>query len=443
MKRRSATGQTGELVTRPWAGRLVKNAVALMISTGGTGVLGIVFWGLATHLATVRAVGRTSAEISAMILLASLAQLSFGTIFERFLPVAGTQTRSFVIRAYVMCVIFALVVASIYAFTGLAHRLLPSSFLWRSLFVLAVALWTIFALQDSVLIGLRASRWVPVENILFAIMKLALLPVLIATLHDQGIFLAYSAPVTLTLIAVNWYLFRKRIPEHEAIRAPTETLPRSRELVLLAGAQYTTLLLGAGATLVVTLIVIQRLGAIANAHYYVPAMISGSLSIFLSSVFKSFVVEAASEPHALRHHTNMAIAAMSVVIVPSVLIGIIFAPTILRVFGASYAAKSTTLLRMLLLSLPLDAVSVFYSAFAWLDRRVWWMTLRALISAVIYFGIIFMLIGHHGIQSIGIASLVSSALQGIFFLPIAIRRYRLTTNFEAPRDGEPETAPAT
>jgi hypothetical protein len=192
--------------------------------------------------------------------------------------------------------------------------------------------------------------------------------------------------------------------------------------------------------MVVTLIVIQRLGAIANAHYYIPAMISYSIYVFLLSVYKSFIVEAASEPHALRHHTNMAIAAMGVVLVPSVLIGVIFAPLILRVFGTTYVTHSTTLLRMLLLSLPMGAVSTFYSAFAWLDRRVWWMALRDFVTAIIYFSIIFIFIGHYGILSIGIATLVSSALQGIFFLPIAIRRYRLTTNYELSRD---DVMPAT
>jgi O-antigen/teichoic acid export membrane protein len=146
------------------------------------------------------------------------------------------------------------------------------------------------------------------------------------------------------------------------------------------------------------------------------------------------VVEAASEPHALRHHTNMAIGAMSAVLLPSVVLGVIFAPLILQVFGSTYATHSTTLLRMLLLSLPMGAVSIFFSAFAWLDRRVWWMALRDLISAGIYFAVLFLLIGHYGILSIGIASLVTSAMQGVFFLPISIRRYRLTTNYESPLD---------
>jgi hypothetical protein len=62
------------------------------------------------------------------------------------------------------------------------------------------------------------------------------------------------------------------------------------------------------------------------------------------------------------------------------------------------------------------------------------------VSAVVFFTVMLSLIGHFGILSIGIASLVSSGLQGIFFLPISIRRYRLTTNTDRPRDDTGTTA---
>jgi O-antigen/teichoic acid export membrane protein len=418
--------------------RLVQNALALMIASGGSGILGVAYWGIAAHLATAVAVGRASAEISAIVLLAGLSQLSFGTIFERFLPVAGIETRRFVLRGYVMCTVFAFILATIYETSGLGHRFLPSAFWWRSFFVAAVALWTIFQLQDAALIGLRASKWVPVENIFFASTKLALLWLLIKSLPNQGIVVAQVSPLILTIIFVSRYIFAKRIPEHMKLKAPSEELPRSKELILLAGAQYATLLINVIIPAVVTLIVIERLGAVANAHYYVPALITGSLSIFLFSIYRSFIVEATSEPHRLRHHTNTVIVTMSGVLVPGVIIGVIFAPLILRVFGATYATHSTTLLRMLLLSLPMSAVSIFFGAFAWLDRRVWWMALRDWISAGIYFAVLFTMIGRHGIIAIGYASLVTSALQGIFFLPVLIRRYRLTSNYDDPLDLETE-----
>jgi len=271
-----------------------------------------------------------------------------------------------------------------------------------------------------------------VENIFFAAAKLALLPAFLSVSTAQGVFLAWSAPVVLTIIAVNWYLFTRRIPEHEALQARTESLPRTRELFLLAGAQYATLLFSVFTPSIVTLIVIQRLGAVANAHYYVPSLIYSGLLLFNVSITRSFLVEAASEPHLMRRHAKMALAAMTAVVVPSVVIGVIFASNILRIFGSEYATHGTTLLRMMLLSLPLGSVSLFYSTFAWIDRRVWWMTIRNFVDVVIFFGVMFALIGRYGILAIGIGFLVSSALQGIFFLPISIKRYRQTTNSEPP-----------
>jgi len=251
----------------------------------------------------------------------------------------------------------------------------------------------------------------------------------------QGVFLAWSAPVVLTLIAVNWYLFARRIPEHESLKLPNESLPKTRELFLLAGAQYATLLFSVFTPSIVALIVIERLGAVANAHYYVPSLIYSGLALIVVSIIRSFLVEAASEPYALRRHTNMAIIAMAAVIIPSVIIGVIFASNILQIFGTQYADRGTTLLRMMLLSLPLSSVPLFYSTFAWLDRRVWWMTIRNLADVVVFFCVMFALIGHYGILSIGIGFLASSALQGIFFLPISIRRYRLTANVDPPPVG--------
>jgi O-antigen/teichoic acid export membrane protein len=435
MKRGSAPGSSWSSNDGARSGRLIQNAVALMISAGGSAVFGLAFWGVAAHLASPEAVGRTSAEIVAMIMLANLAQLSFGSIFERFLPVAGDRTRSFIQRAYSMCIATALVLAIIYVYSGLGHRVVPHTVFGQVFFVVTVVMWTIFILQDNALVGLRASRWVPVENILFAIAKLALLPVMLSVSAGQGVFLAWSAPVVLTLIAVNWYLFARRIPEHESLKLPNESLPKTRELFLLAGAQYATLLFSVFTPSIVALIVIERLGAVANAHYYVPSLIYSGLALIVVSIIRSFLVEAASEPYALRRHTNMAIIAMTAVIIPSVIIGVIFASNILQIFGTQYADRGTTLLRMMLLSLPLSSVPLFYSTFAWLDRRVWWMTVRNLVDVVVFFCVMFALIGREGILSIGIGFLVSSALQGIFFLPISIRRYRLTTNTDPPTVG--------
>ena len=41
-------------------------------------------------------------------------------------------------------------------------------------------LWGVFSLQDAALTGLRQAHWVPVENAIFGVLKLALPPALLA-----------------------------------------------------------------------------------------------------------------------------------------------------------------------------------------------------------------------------------------------------------------------
>ena len=119
---------------------------------------------------------------------------------------------------------------------------------------------------------------------------------------------------------------------------------------------------------------ISRLGAAEEAYYYLPALIaSGGVGVLLYNLVTSFLVEASTDPKELREHARVTIRAAMVVLVPSVTIGVAFAPQILRIFGpeyadtrhhpASYAAAVTSGY----------AVSAFYYSLAWLDRRVWWL----------------------------------------------------------------------
>ena len=75
------------------------------------------------------------------------------------------------------------------------------------------------------------------------------------------------------------------------------------------------------------------------------------------------------------------------------------------------------------------------SSFAWIDKRVWILTIRELVATLVLFVLIFVLIGHFGILAIGIASIIESGLQGILFLPILIRRYRMMPPSPLPTTG--------
>jgi O-antigen/teichoic acid export membrane protein len=435
-----AQNAAGSEKGRALGGRLILNAAALMLSSGGTALLGIVFWTTAAHVSTAENIGRASAEITAMTLLANLSQLSFGSIFYRFLPVMSTGTSRFVTRAYAMCIGVALIAAIIYLAAGFGHSIIPVSLGSRVLFIVASVLWTLFVLQDAALIGLRESRWVPVENVLFALAKLALLPLFLLVTKHQGIFLAWSVPVLGAVGGVSWYLFRRKIPAHEAMNLSSEHPPTIREIISLASAQYATSLILVFTPSIVVLIVIRRLGAINEAHFYVPTLITSGAALLIWNLITSFLVEGASNPKELRNNTKVTIRAAILILVPVVLFGALWAPEILSIFGHAYAVHGTTLLRMLLFSLPGTAVTAFYSSLAWLDRRLWWLAVRQVVSSAVYFGIFLSLLSHLGILAAGIAALAQTGLEGLFFLPMSIARYRsIIRSGSIDADSDPAT----
>ena len=62
------------------------------------------------------------------------------------------------------------------------------------------------------------------------------------------------------------------------------------------------------------------------------------------------------------------------------------------------------MLRLQLLSLPGTAVTAFYSAFSWLDKRVWRLAMRDLVLALSFFTLLLTWIGQYGILAAGMAS---------------------------------------
>jgi O-antigen/teichoic acid export membrane protein len=404
--------------------RIFTNAFALMMSVGGSGILGILYWYFATHLATQKMIGRAAAEIAAITLLSTLSQLSFGSVFQRYLPGAAGKAKGFVLTAYSICFGLALAIAAAYTALGFTNRYFVPSLKWSVLFTFTVALYTIFGLQDYVLVSLRVSRWVAVENNLFGVAKIILVVPLAAYATGQGIILSWTIPTIGTVIAVNWYIFRRRLPKYLRESTLDEPLPTLKRILGLAIPQYTTTLLNIFSTSVVTLIVIARLGATENAYYFLAAQIAGPPVLLLWNVSRLLIVEAAHEAHDLRRLARHAVAAMSVVVVISMGFGITFAHQILGVFGASYANHGTTLLRLLLLALPGAAVAAIYYALAWIDNRLWYLMIRQAVTMVVYLSIILAFIGREGINAVGYAAVITSGVEFLLFLPITIRRIR-------------------
>lgn len=164
----------------------LRGALALIFSAAMSGVLGFVFWALTAHQQNASAVGSVSAEVSAIMFLASVGSLSLSNVFTRFLPEAGWNARRMIVVSYSGALLAGSIVAIIFLLTPLASGLVLGGDLGRLAFAVCVVLNSVFIIQDGGLIGFGRTTWVPIENILVALARLALLP--LATMF-------FSAPI--------------------------------------------------------------------------------------------------------------------------------------------------------------------------------------------------------------------------------------------------------
>ena len=156
-----------------------RDGLALVLSSGLTSAVGLLYWVAAARLFDPAAVGVSSVALSTMQLLGGVAHLNLTQALLRFAPVAGRHTRLLVLSCYALASTVAALVGLGYAagapvwapqmVDAVGHGAL------LAFFAVATPAWAIFTMQDYLLTALRRATVVPVENLVFAVGKIGLL----------------------------------------------------------------------------------------------------------------------------------------------------------------------------------------------------------------------------------------------------------------------------
>lgn len=403
---------------------LYRTGYYLILGTGITALLGVAFWALAAHSYSARVVGLNAAAISAMTLVSGVCSLGLSAVLVRYLPVAGGSTRLLVVRSYAVTAMLSLVVGAAAALTSQIWS--PSlSFLaepaWLVGFAAAAAGTTVFTLQDSVLTGLRAAKWVPLENSLYSLAKLLLLVATAAALPMAGPFVAWNAPLLVAIVLVNFLIFRSLIPV--ASRA-AGTLSR-QQLLSMAPGNYAGKLFTLGATLYVPILVANIVGPAEAAYFFVPWMISLGLELIALNMTTSLTVEAAIDLPALRRLTRRTFVHSMRLVAPAAAFVALTAPWLLLVFGQDYADAGASVLRLLALGMIPNVVVALGIGVARLEHKGWIVVAVQGAQCVLLLGLGALLLPSMGIEAIGVVwtgtqALLALALLGGILRPLLL-----------------------
>ena len=410
----------------PWPGRpgtpLLQNAYALMASSALTAVLGLGYWVLAARRYPAEEVGRGSATIATMTLLSTIAVLNVPGSLTRYLPRAGRQAGRLVRSAYLLCGTIA-GLASLAFLLGVGVwapgfgflRASPAMAAW---FLAATVAWCIFTLQDCVLTGLRRAIWVPVENVVFGVVKTGLLLAFAAVAPGAGIFASWTIPMAAMVVPMNLLIFKVLLPRYGHAGRPGEPQPiRYREVgVFLAGDSAGTMA-NFAATAFLPVLVVSRFGPAVNAYFYVAWTAGVAINLLAVNMGMSLTVEGSRDGPQLGAHLRLSVQRLVRLLLPAVGGGVVLAPLVLGLFGASYAHAGSSLLRLMLVAAVPRAVVELYLGVVRAQGRSRPIALVQGAQAALFLVLVVSLVGPAGTAGIGWAFVLSNLVVAVPLLP--------------------------
>jgi peptidoglycan/xylan/chitin deacetylase (PgdA/CDA1 family)/O-antigen/teichoic acid export membrane protein len=411
---------------------LMRSAYSLTVNVALTAGLGVAYWIVAARLYDTETVGRDAALIAAMIELSTICQLNMVNALTRFLPSLERGTARALLGAYGLSGGVALVVGVGFVvgapMISDEFGFLRESLLFAGLYVLAQILWTWFALQDAALTAMRRAPWLPVENGVFGVLKLAALPLALALGAAHGVFLASALPVVLLLVPVNLFLFRTAIPEHLRRHRPAGSALRRlgrRRLVGFLAQDYGATVLAQASTTALPLLIVALLGSSANAYFYIPYMMIATFNLLFFSVSMSLVVEGALAEHRIRALAARMARRFGLPIVIGAVVMVAAAPLILLPFGADYVREGTPVLRILACGCLFRAVTMLYIAISRLQGKGARILAVECIQMMLLLGGVATLANPLGLPGVALSWLGATAIVGLPSLAFLVRFFRV------------------
>ena len=404
---------------------LLRNGRAIALSSSLTSGLGFLYWVLAARTYSPAAIGISYTAISAMQFVGGLASLNLPNALIRLIPSGGARVRRLVGASYGVVIALG-IVASLVFVAGLRWWAPPLRQLGspRSLFIgftLATAAWCAFLLQDGALAGMRKAIWIPVENGVFAVAKIAFLLLLSSRFPVSGVFLSWALALVVSVLPTNVLIFKRLLPRSLPAQAPVSSEPV--RLLRYVGADYASSLCWMSATLLVPLFVLDVAGSKANASFSIAWSMAYAIYLIAIGMGQSLVAEASTNPEGAAAFSRRAWLSTVRITVPPVVLMVILAPYVLELFGGqnNYRQAATPVLRLLTLSaLPNVATAIAVSVARARQQMLRVFSIVAGISLLVV-GMTAALVRPYGIVGVGWAWLVSQTVVAVIVYWLQLR----------------------
>jgi O-antigen/teichoic acid export membrane protein len=258
------------------------------------------------------------------------------------------------------------------------------------LLITALVVFTAVSLiLDAGLIATRSSQAILMKNVTGSLVKVAGMLLLISH-PSSGLLIAYGLGLLVTTVLGSISLGR-RVAGSRVRFGSFRTL---RRYFSLTWGNYIASIMGILPQSVVPIEVLVVRGAAETGRFAVAFLVAGFLYIIPSTVARVLFAEASREGVSLRAQLRKAIYGIYGLLLPGLVIVVVAAPLLLRVFGAAYAAAATGCLRMLALSaLPMGGTYLVDSLLIARDHVAAFVFINGA-NAALVLGLVWILLPH-------------------------------------------------
>lgn len=411
----------------------VKSALALHLNTVVTAVLGFVYLIVAARLYDRDAFGRDMALVSAMMVIAAIAEVNLGMVLARFLPRLGERRGHVVARTYLgtSAVAIGLATAFVLLMPAISTKY---EFLSRDggptlqlIFVIAVVCWNVFAINDVALTAVRRAAWVPIENGLFGVGKLVLMILLAGTSLTFGIFYSWMIPMVVLVVPMTIALFRVALRDRRRFTADASEqgedglLLSRRSLIRYIGLDYIASVFAQIGVSGLPILVVALLGTEANGGFAAAFSIITALEQFSLNMGTVLTVEGSFNDRSLgmliRHSLMRFVSLLSLVVVA----GLVLAPLAGVVFGEAYAGDVPTVLRLLLIGLLPQSIVMLFCSIARVQGKAGLVLAASAAQMIITFSFCLLFADNLGLNAFGYAWILGHGIVALFVAPTVLR----------------------
>ena len=406
-------------------GEIIKNAASLYGATIVTSIFGFAYWFVAAHLAPATAVGTASAVQSAAVFFAIFCVLGVSTLVLSELAIDRSVARTLLLTAMALVGVFSAIVAvggGIVLRLG-SHSLRPGLATPFELIVFAalVAFSTVTLVADDACIGLLRGDIQLRRNTVFAIVKLAVLPLFLWLWPERSgleMVLAWLFGLMVSFGVVTVAL--AKITEDQRWRLNFRMLASKRRL--MAGHHWLNVSIQSP-RLIISVLVATIISPAANAAYTAAYLMVSFINIIPFHLSTVLFALSPGDESALRREVKKTMRLCGGLALVTAPLFVVFSNLGLRLFGSAYTIATPAMIILGLTTFPL-AVKNHYVAIARVRGQMARASILTLIGAAFEVGLAAAGAVNFGLTGVALGYLAALVIEALLFGPTVLRVVR-------------------